>query len=59
MSRNTLITAAAAFTMALGACILSQTVSAQQESAVATTAGKPPPTTPIYNPYPPGIFRPV
>ncbi|MDB6046386.1 MAG: hypothetical protein JWM63_4937 [Gammaproteobacteria bacterium] len=56
MSRNTLITVAAAFTMTLGACILPQTVSAQQESAAATTAGKPPPTTPIYNPYPPGIL---
>jgi cytochrome c peroxidase len=56
MSRNTLITVAAAFTMTLGAFIHSQTVSAQQESAQATTAGKPPPTTPIYNPYPPGIL---
>jgi cytochrome c peroxidase len=55
MSRNTLISVAGAFTMALGAFILSQTASAQQESAgVAHT--KPPPTLPIYNPYPPGIL---
>src|SRR5262245_39865279 len=42
--------------MALGALILSQIGSAQQE--IPTAAGKPRRSPPIYNPYPPGILPP-
>ena len=64
MNRSAGIAVSGTLGVALGALILFQTVSAQQEqesqesTEAADTGGKhrPPPTRRIYNPYPPGIL---